>query len=121
MNEVLHALGGQIRKFRKSRGVTQKMLAADLDVLPTSVSGWELGEYAPSADIMIRLCDYFDITLDELFGREKNKPAADSDELAAVDEEIFRSLPEAKREETLRLFRHLAEQVVKDELDRRLQ
>lgn len=57
-----------LQKLRKERGVTQEQLASVLGVSPQAVSKWENGSY-PEGDLLPKLADYFDVSIDYLYGR----------------------------------------------------
>ena len=48
-------LGERIREYRRIRGLTQKKLAEQLGVDPTTLAGWERGEYRPTQKLSSRL------------------------------------------------------------------
>lgn len=59
-------LSENIRNLRKSKGLTQEKLAEQLHTTRQSVSKWEQGNLEPNIQMLIRLADYFGVTLDEL-------------------------------------------------------
>lgn len=59
-----------LQSLRKKRGVTQEQLATHLGVSPQAVSKWENGSY-PDGDLLPRLADYFEVSIDYLYGRAK--------------------------------------------------
>ncbi|MGN0403105.1 MAG: helix-turn-helix domain-containing protein [Acetatifactor sp.] len=61
-----------LQTLRKKRGVTQEQLAAYLGVSPQAVSKWENGSY-PDGDLLPRIADYFQVTIDYLYGRDTEK------------------------------------------------
>ena len=63
-------LGNTILKYRKELGITQDALAQKLEVTNQAVSKWESDQCCPDINLLPRLADIFDITIDELFGRE---------------------------------------------------
>lgn len=63
-------IGQTIKHARKSKGWTQDKLAEVLGVSKTHISLWETGRYFPSIMNFISLADVFDMTIDELVGRE---------------------------------------------------
>ena len=67
----MNIIGNKIRELRKARGLSIPALAKELGVGENSISNWELGRFEPSLFAVIRLADYFDITIDELVGRNK--------------------------------------------------
>ncbi len=72
-------LGEQIYKLRTEKSLSQGDLADALDVSRQSVSKWENDTAVPDLDKLIKLCDIFEISLDELAGREKNEKSATYD------------------------------------------
>lgn len=59
-----------IRAIRKEKGLTQKDMAALLNVQQSTVSMWETGESKPRADMLIAIAKYLDCTVDELLKSE---------------------------------------------------
>lgn len=68
-----------LRALRKQNGATQVTLAKYLGIDQTTYSGYETGKSCPDINTLIRLADYFDVSLDYLCGRQnKNLIFADS-------------------------------------------
>lgn len=59
-----------IRFFRKQAGLTQEELAARFGSRKTLISNYEIGRNTPDIETLWKLADIFDITIDELVGRE---------------------------------------------------
>ena len=59
-------LSKRIIELRNAKGISQQQLADAMDVSRQSVSKWETGTSIPDLDKLMKLADYFDITLDEL-------------------------------------------------------
>lgn len=59
-----------IRFFRKQAGLTQEELAARFGSRKTLISNYEIGRNTPDIETLWELADIFDITIDELVGRE---------------------------------------------------
>ena len=59
-----------IRLFRKQAGLTQEELAARFGSRKTLISNCEIGRNTPDIETLWELADIFDITIDELVGRE---------------------------------------------------
>ena len=62
-------LGKSILELRKQKNVTQEDLAAELGVTAAAVSKWENGYTLPDVLMLCALADYFQVTTDELLGR----------------------------------------------------
>ena len=61
-----------IKGLREDRGITQLELAKYLNVTQTTYSKYELEKINISIDILVKLADYFEVSLDYLVGRNKN-------------------------------------------------
>lgn len=68
-----NTVGNNIRKLRKMHGMSQKDLAAQLNIRRQTVSAYEREVSIPDIYTLIRVADIFDITLDELAGRDTGK------------------------------------------------
>ena len=62
-------IGNQISALRKTKNVTQEALAAELGVTAAAVSKWEKGYTLPDILMLCALADFFEVTTDELLGR----------------------------------------------------
>ena len=58
-----------IQKRRKALGYTQFALAKRINVSQQTVSHWETGYTEPSVAELIKLADIYDVSIDELVGR----------------------------------------------------
>lgn len=65
-------LADNIKLYRKQIGLTQKKLASYLNASGTMISNYEVGYSTPDVTTLIKLADIFEVTLDELVGREFN-------------------------------------------------
>lgn len=64
--------GKTILELRKQKNVTQDEMAAELGVSAAAVSKWENGYTLPDILMLCALADYFQVTTDELLGRDKD-------------------------------------------------
>lgn len=64
------SIGQKIYELRTAKNMSQGDLANELDVSRQSVSKWETDAAVPDLDKLIRLADVFEVSLDELTGRE---------------------------------------------------
>lgn len=62
----------QLQKLRKQSGITQEQLADKLGVTAQAVSKWENGSY-PDGDLLPKIADIFDVSIDNLYGRGEEK------------------------------------------------
>lgn len=62
-----------IRNLREDNDKTQKELADYLNIKQTTYSKYELGKINIPIEMLIKLADYYDVSLDYLTGRDSRK------------------------------------------------
>ena len=77
-------IGNQIKNFRKTAGFTQDELAKRLNTTKQTISRYEKGERKANQDMLFKLCDIFDVSIDDFF------PAVSKNTVESTD-----SLPDA--------------------------
>lgn len=60
----------RLRELRGEKGITQKELARVLNVCPQTVGYYENSVNMPTPEMLIKIADYFDVTVDYLLGLE---------------------------------------------------
>ena len=60
-------IGNRIAEIRRSKKVKQQELADEIGIQRTSLSQIENGLYAPSSETMIKISDYLETPLGEIF------------------------------------------------------
>ena len=63
----------RLKQLRKERKISQLKLALDLDMNQNSISRYENLERQADYETLIRLADYFDVSLDYLLGRSEER------------------------------------------------
>lgn len=58
--------------LKKTNNLLQKDIANSIDISLRAYQYYERGERQPTSDILIKLADYFDVSLDYLVGRTDN-------------------------------------------------
>lgn len=61
----------RLKELRKAKGLTQHQLANELGVTRQAISLYEKGDREPKISTLIKLADYFDVSVDYLIGHEK--------------------------------------------------
>ena len=61
-------LGKRLKELRVEKNLSQKALAEIIETNNSSVCDWECGRTEPSLDTVIKLCEFFDVTVDYLLG-----------------------------------------------------
>ncbi|MBQ8417031.1 MAG: helix-turn-helix transcriptional regulator [Phascolarctobacterium sp.] len=62
-----------LQELREDRNVSRKELAAFLNVSVSTLGMYEQGRREPNIDMLIKLADYFNVSLDFLVGRSFNR------------------------------------------------
>lgn len=65
MNEFKNVL----KALRQEKGVSRKVLSEALNVSERLVSYWESGDRECNFNMLIKIADYFDVSIDYLLGR----------------------------------------------------
>ena len=62
----------RLKELRKSRGITQLKLAIDLNMNQNSISRYETEDHEADYKTLIKIADYFDVSIDYLLERTDN-------------------------------------------------
>jgi len=65
----MYELSANFKKVRLEKKLTQKQVAEGIGVAEQQYQYYEYGKRIPSAMILCKLADYFDVSLDYLVGR----------------------------------------------------
>ena len=63
----------RLRKLRQERNISQLKLALDLNMNQNTISRYENLEREADYETLIKLADYFGVSIDYLLGRTDNK------------------------------------------------
>ena len=89
-------LNENIKRIRKSKGLSQEELAIKLNVVRQTVSKWENGLSVPDSSMLIMLADELDSTVSELLGEPIVEPTIDDLKILSEKLEVI-NLQLAKR------------------------
>lgn len=79
-------LNENIKRIRKSKGLSQEELAIKLSVVRQTVSKWENGLSVPDSSMLIILANELDTTVSELLGEPVAEPT--TDDLKTLSEKL---------------------------------
>ena len=71
----MSAFSDRLTQLREQRSLSQKEVANACGVVVRAYQRYEYGEREPQLSTLIRLADFYRISLDELVGREVPPPA----------------------------------------------
>lgn len=63
----------RLKSLREDADLSQKELAKLLGVSPSTIGMYEAGKRTPDSEMLTRICDFFNITVDYLIGRSNIK------------------------------------------------
>ncbi len=63
--------GEALKLQRELAGLNQVELANKIGISQQNISRWERDEVLPNIDFCVKLADFYNITLDELIGRDR--------------------------------------------------
>lgn len=101
----------RIKELRESRKIKQKEMAEILQVPNNTYNQWENEKRQPDHDMLVRIAEYFGVTVDYLLGREeepqKEKSPSNMDGLTNFQSTILQLLecvPEDRQDELASLI-----------------
>lgn len=59
----------RLKSLREKQGKSAKVVSELCGLSPNAVNRYERGEMCPNAIVLAKLADYFDVSMDYLFGR----------------------------------------------------
>ena len=62
----------RLKELRKNKGLSQLRLATELNTTQNTISRYETGEREPGISELIKIADYFNVSVDYLIGRTEN-------------------------------------------------
>ena len=108
--ESIHLnMGEIIREMRKGKSLTQDALAQAVGVSVQAVSKWETSQSLPDITLLPAIADFFEISMDTLFGRESSARESEPD---PVKEESPVSFPD---DDKLRVVQFMGSRLMSSE------
>ena len=80
----------RLKELRSKRKISQQKLAMDLSILQASISKYEKGIAEPDINMLIRMANYFHVTVDYLLGRTDETSSYHSEMLSAEEINLLR-------------------------------
>lgn len=59
----------KLKELRKAYNLTQQEISEKLNISRVNYTRYETGAVRPDYETVIKIADFYDVTLDELFGR----------------------------------------------------
>lgn len=64
------SLGTNIKKYRKSKGMTQKQLAESIDVTASTITKYETEKLEPNISTLIKISQCLEVSIDNILGND---------------------------------------------------
>ncbi|WP_027633344.1 helix-turn-helix domain-containing protein [Clostridium hydrogeniformans] len=68
----MKTIGDRIKELREDKCLNQQELGKMFNVHKGTISNWENGKRTPDADMIIKIADYFNVSIDYLLYRTDN-------------------------------------------------
>ena len=98
-------IGARLRDTRKSQGLTQEDLAKKVGTDARTIWRWENGKTNPSWEMISRISDELDVTIEFLIGKSDDPMPSDAP-LTADEKHILAAV---RRGDKLEAIRHIVE------------
>lgn len=86
-----------IKELRKQKDILQTKLALDLNLTQEAISSYETERVTPSADVLIKLADYFNTNIDYILCRTSYNLPIENIKPVNINEEQFKLLTKINR------------------------
>lgn len=112
-----------LKSLRKSRGfATMQDLCIAADISFSTYQNYESGKRIPTAEMLIKLADFYGVTTDYLLGRETGEPEtidklAGEFNMSALEKEIldnYLSLPKDMRGDLMEFLKKSVQKVMEE-------
>lgn len=84
-----------LKTLRKSRGLTQVQFAEIFNISSGTIAMWETNKRVPDTSMLIKIAEFFNVTVDYLLGKSE-VPTANSDNQL---EDVYLSLAKTAQDE----------------------
>lgn len=114
-----------LKSLRKSKGFTNmKDFCEAIDISINTYQNYESGKRIPTADILIKLADFYGVTTDYLLGRETGEPEtidklSHEFNMSALEKEIldnYLSLPKDMRGNLMEFLQKSVKNIMNDSM-----
>ncbi len=71
--DIKEIIGTHIRELREKKRLTQPELAEEINIKRPSITAYEGGNQLPPVDTLVKIADFFNVSLDYLTGRTNDR------------------------------------------------
>ncbi|MBO1580873.1 helix-turn-helix transcriptional regulator [Bacillus sp. XF8] len=69
--DIVDLVTNKVKQFRVVRDITQEQLASAVNITSQSLIAIEKNKYNPSLELALKLCEFFDCKVEDLFQLDK--------------------------------------------------
>ncbi|MGL5755433.1 MAG: helix-turn-helix domain-containing protein [Paraclostridium sp.] len=84
----METLATRLKELRKEKGYTLEQMSKDLNTTKVTLSRYENGTREPKSDTLNQLSNYFNVSIDYLFGKTDKRDPKTKDEIIDVKKAI---------------------------------
>ncbi len=92
----------KLKEYRNKLGLTQDKVAKTLGLSTQTYQNYELGKREPDNNTLVKLAEFYNISLDEMFGRINNQ-FVNLNFLSDEERNIIEALPKLNRENLIKV------------------
>lgn len=95
-----HQIAERLQRMRFERNITQTKLCEEINVNRITYSGYENERAEPSAEVLVRIAKYYDVSLDYICCRTDNPHGVYSDTVTTQteDDDVQKKLDEIQKQ-----------------------
>ena len=94
-----------LKALRESKKITQTQLGEHIGAKKSAISLWESGKRQPDQETLVRLANFFEVTIDYLLGRDDSVPIENTPADDPLTEQIMAKARLMNEEELRQLLR----------------
>ena len=105
-----------LKALREAKKITQSKLGEYLGAKKSAISLWESGKRQPDQETLVRIANFFNVTVDYLLGRDSTPASVPAQEKAPADDPLTEQIMAKARmmnEEELRQLLRIMDAVKK--------
>lgn len=101
------SFGKNLERIRKEKKVSQAKLGSALDITQQMISSYEKDMSSPSIDTLVKIADFFNVSVDNLVGHVVKDPEPNSAQVRL--QQYFQNLTEVDKERCITIIQAIVE------------
>ncbi|OOV78857.1 helix-turn-helix transcriptional regulator [Mammaliicoccus fleurettii] len=111
-------LNKNLKKYRNLKKLSQEDIAKKLDISRPAYTGYETGRRKPSLDMLYKIADILDVSIDDLSGvkKESTNLLEDAEVLMFSDKEGWDNLSDESKKEIMKEISDLTDYYIEKDM-----